>query len=212
MKELKALNDKTGKVLIKLSQYNFMQNYVLCGGSGLALYLNHRLSEDLDFFTNLPFEKTEVLDFVNNNFAGLNILLLKSNQIDVVLDNVNVTFCYQKNDLLNNKNQLIKYINIGTIDTIIIMKMLTVFLRAKFRDYYDLYYVTKKYNLEYLFRLGNEFIPNFSNKLFEKAIVFIKDIEDEDISYLKPKESVTKQDIMKFFVSKIKEMHINLSK
>jgi len=42
---------KTREVLIKLIEYEYMSNFVLVGGSALALYMKHRKSEDLDFFT-----------------------------------------------------------------------------------------------------------------------------------------------------------------
>ena len=52
MKDLKALYSETAEVLTSLSVMPMMQDYVLIGGSGLALYLNQRHYVDLEFFTN----------------------------------------------------------------------------------------------------------------------------------------------------------------
>ncbi len=49
---LDSLLTNTRTALLELIQTApFLQNFVLVGGSALALHLNHRQSEDLDFFT-----------------------------------------------------------------------------------------------------------------------------------------------------------------
>lgn len=206
MKDLKALNKETAEVLTSLSELHIMQDYVLVGGSGLALYLNHRLSEDLDFFTNKKFSKDNIFHNLTNEY-NYKIVNITNNQIDMLINNVKVTFCYQDNELLNNKTKLINNISISQLDAIISMKIVTFFLRAKFRDYYDLFYYAKKYGIEKLFELGRSNISGFSDKILEKSLVFINDIEDENINYLEPKERINIQEIQNYFIYKIKQMH-----
>lgn len=49
--KLECLLDSTREVLLELVKNDYLKNFVLVGGSALALYLCHRFSEDLDFFT-----------------------------------------------------------------------------------------------------------------------------------------------------------------
>jgi len=52
LKNLECLLPNTQALLLKMIQEcRFLDKYVLVGGSALALYLCHRKSEDLDFFT-----------------------------------------------------------------------------------------------------------------------------------------------------------------
>ena len=204
MRNLNALTENTAKVLRLLSELPIMQDYVLVGGSGLALYLNHRLSEDLDFFTNKEFDLNKIFFNLNEKFTNIKTLTISKNQIDLLLDNVKVTFCYQSNSLLDNFELLIGNVKLAHIDTIISMKILTIFLRAKFRDYYDLYIFAKKYNLLRLIELGSKNLPGFSTKLFEKSIIFVDDIDDENIDYLNPIEQVSKIQIRNYFQLLIK--------
>ena len=52
LKNLKCLLPKTETLLLKMiDECGFLDKYVLVGGSALAIYLCHRKSEDLDFFT-----------------------------------------------------------------------------------------------------------------------------------------------------------------
>ncbi len=207
MRNLNSLSENTAKVLTILSDLPMMQDFVLVGGTGLALYLNHRLSEDLDFFSNKDIDINQIIIVLNENFASIKTMTISKNQIELLLDNVKVTFCYQNNSLLDNYELLIGNTKLAHIDTIISMKILTVFLRAKLRDYYDLYIYTKKYDLSNLIELGNKNVAGFSTKLFEKSIIFIDDIDDENIDYLNPIENVTKIEIRDYFQLLIKSRY-----
>jgi predicted nucleotidyltransferase component of viral defense system len=45
------LTEQTAATLNLLTKASFIKNFYLAGGTGLALQLGHRLSEDLDFFS-----------------------------------------------------------------------------------------------------------------------------------------------------------------
>ena len=85
MQDLKfnCLLDNTKIILEQLIQFDFMRNFVLVGGSALALYLCHRKSEDLDFFT---YENVEIKNIKNflKNFKNKQIVNLSDVQIDVL--------------------------------------------------------------------------------------------------------------------------------
>ena len=49
--KLECLLSDTREVFQKLLKYEYVKNFVLVGGSALALHICHRQSEDLDFFT-----------------------------------------------------------------------------------------------------------------------------------------------------------------
>jgi len=210
MKELKMLNSNTAEVLSLISEQDFIKNFVLVGGSALTILIEHRLSEDLDFFTNIKFDIELILNHLNNKFDNVRIIAKSSNQIDLIVQNVKVTFCYQSNNLLENKELLMNNIYIASLDTIIAMKILTVFLRAKLRDYFDLYVYSLKFGFSSIVDIGNNNVPNFSKKLFQKSIVYIEDILDENIDELNPIIKSSKEDIRDYFVEQIKDYNLNI--
>src|SRR6266545_1992122 len=67
-------------VLKRISAFNELQSFGLGGGTNLALRIGHRLSVDLDFFTNQPFETS--LLFEKNQTILFNIDDIK---VDFVL-------------------------------------------------------------------------------------------------------------------------------
>lgn len=181
-----------------------MKNFVLVGGSALALYLCHRLSEDLDFFTyhDNNFQREEIFKIINK-FENKEIVNISDEQIDVMIEGVKVTFFNAKWHFL--KPEEIKNFNVATLEQIAIMKTNTLFLRAKYRDYYDLYFLVQHLSLRQIFELSKDKLNGINLKLFITALTFIDDIEDEKLDYLKPTKKLSLKEIREFFEKKIKE-------
>jgi len=199
LKNLKCLLPKTETILLKMvKECSFLDKYVLVGGSALALYLCHRKSEDLDFFTySDSFDKKEIFDYIQN-FKNKEVINQTDEQIDLLLDGVKVTFFNAKWGFLKPKK--VKRFNLATIESISAMKVNVMFLRAKYRDYYDLYFLVKeKIGLREIFEYSKNIIEGINFKLFAIALVYIDDIEDDNIEYLEPIENISKEEIREFF-------------
>ena len=86
------------------------------------------------------------------------------------------------------------------------MKVNTLFLRAKYRDYYDLYcIVIQKYTIDDLFVISSSILPGLTKRLFQVALTFTDDIIDDNINHLSPTHKISKKEIESFFLKKIKE-------
>ena len=206
LKNLKCLLPNTQALLLKMiKECTFLEKYVLVGGSALALHLCHRKSEDLDFFTyDDSFDKKEIFDYIQN-FENKEILHQSTEQIDILLDGVKVTFFNAKWKFL--KPQKIGKFNLSSLESISAMKVNVIFLRAKYRDYYDLYFLVKeKMNLKEIFEYSKDIVEGINFKLFAIALLYIDDIEDDNIEYLEPKESITKEKIRDFFQDKLSKI------
>ncbi len=206
LKNLKCLLPKTETLLLKMvDECDFLKNYVLVGGSALTMYLCHRKSEDLDFFTfDDSFDKEEIFKFFKN-FENKKLLNQSDEQIDVLLDGVKVTFFNAKWSFLKPKK--IEQFNLASIESISAMKVNTLFLRAKYRDYYDLYYLVKSgMSLKEIYENSKNIVEGIDFKLFAIALLYIDDIEEDNITHLQPKDSITKKEIRNFFEAKLKEI------
>jgi predicted nucleotidyltransferase component of viral defense system len=176
----------------------FLQDYVLVGGSALALHLCHRQSEDLDFFTYADrFQKHEILHYLKH-FKQTEVLNDNTDQLDLLVEGVKVTFFNAKWEFLRPVN--ISPFNVASLQAIAAMKTNTLFLRAKYRDYYDLYCLVKHgMSIKDIFAAAQGVVDGISYKLLCIALLYIDDIEDDNIAYLHPKEVVSKQQIRVFF-------------
>lgn len=206
LKNLKCLLPNTQLLLLKMiKECGFLKKYVLVGGSALALYLCHRKSEDLDFFTYADsFDKKEIFDYIQS-FENKEILNQTDEQIDLLLDGVKVTFFNAKWEFL--KPIKIEKFNLSTLESIGAMKVNVLFLRAKYRDYYDLYFLLKEgMSLKAMFKHSQNILEGINFKLFAIALLYIDDIEDDNIEYLEPKERISKEKIRGFFQKKLDRM------
>jgi predicted nucleotidyltransferase component of viral defense system len=205
LKNLNCLSPKTNELLLKIVQKcDFLNKYVLVGGSALALHLCHRKSEDLDFFTYEDnFDKKEIYDFIKH-FSQKEILNQTNEQIDLLLDGVKVTFFNAKWSFL--KPQKIQKFNLASIESICAMKVNVLFLRAKFRDYYDLYFLAKEIDLNKIFENSIKIVDGLTFKLFATSLLYVDDIEDDNIEHLEPIEKLDKLQIREFFQNKLKDL------
>ncbi len=203
LKNLDCLLPKTQKLLLKMiGECSFLDKYVLVGGSALAMYLCHRKSEDLDFFTYSDnFDKKEIFDYIQT-FENQEIINQTPQQVDLLLDGVKVTF-FNANWKFLEPTKIEKF-NLASIESISAMKVNVVFLRAKYRDYYDLYCLVKDgMSLRDIFEYSINIVEGINFKLFAIALVYIDDIEDDNIEYLEPIETISKEEIRDFFQDRI---------
>ena len=211
MKEYnKSLTPQTANVLTFISEISEMKNFALVGGSALAIHLRHRLSEDLDFFSWFESLSAAGMDSIVKQISKehtVKILNTYSDGIDILLDNVKVTFFANNWDKLKNSRQLYKNSFIAKLELLTAMKVNTLSLRAKFRDYYDLYVITKEvFDIKKIFEISLEYIPGITKKIFSMQLVYIEDIDDERIEHLNPKYKVTLEEMQIFFEEKIKKI------
>ena len=199
LKNLKCLLPNTEALLLKMiDKCDFLDKYVLVGGSALTLYLCHRKSEDLDFFTyDDSFDKREIFEYIKQ-FKNKEILNQTDEQIDLLLDGVKVTFFNARWSFLKPKK--IENFNLASLEAIAAMKINVLFLRAKYRDYYDIYFLVKKsMSLKKVFECSLDVLEGINFKLFSVALLYTDDIEDDNIEYLEPIELLSKEKIRDFF-------------
>ena len=207
LKNLNCLLPKTKKLLLKIIEKSgFLDKYVLVGGSALAMHLCHRKSEDLDFFTyENSFDKKEIYDLLKN-FEQKEILNETNEQIDLLLDGVKVTF-FNANWSFLKPSKIDKF-NLASLESIAAMKVNVLFLRAKFRDYYDLYFLVKKVmSIKKVYECSLDVLDGINFKLFAVALVYVDDIEDDKIEYLEPIQKLDKIKIRDFFQIELNKLN-----
>ena len=209
MKDLKNLNcllPKTKSLLLKMIEdCTFLNKYVLVGGSALTLHICHRKSEDLDFFTySDDFNKKEIFDYLKQ-YDTKEILNQTDEQLDILLDGVKVTF-FNANWSFLEPSKIDKF-NLASLESIATMKVNVLFLRAKFRDYYDLYFLIKKViSIKEMYKCSLKILDGINFKLFAIALVYVDDIEDDNIKYLEPIEDLSKIQIRDFFQEELNKI------
>jgi len=190
------------KVLDDIKHHNIFINndFRLAGGTALAYHINHRLSEDLDFFINGKLPKDDIDTFIDDCiglYGKENITPIQASQNamyefervdediedyqqDWNINGVKITFfdCSSNigNDDIFNVDESIFYdkIKIMSVDSIFRMKSLMFYKRIKVRDYFDLDTLYNDTNLNYTPKMTIDLIRKYELLYsFDMSLFFI---------------------------------------
>lgn len=188
-----AVTPGTRDLLAILGQLPLLRPFYLAGGTALALRLGHRISQDLDLFTDI--------DTVDDNLRlGIVQELRKDHTVDVWQDSVmglvlkvneqSVSFFSYGYPLLSPA-ELVTDVQIAGILDIGLMKLDAIAGRGTRKDFYDLYFIASHIPLDELFARSSDKYPQvhgFGMRVLTALVDFdIADQEDEPIM-LRPVE------------------------
>lgn len=197
----KGLSKSTSKNLELLAKLIQIKNFYLAGGSACALHFGHRLSFDLDFFTETSFDQSNLADSINNLNKFIVLEIVKDTLLGR-LNNEKVSFFYYRYPLL--KPAIIwKGINIISTYDLAAMKLEAISGRGRKRDFIDLYFICKNISLEQTLELYEKKYKALSNNLRHllNSLVYFDDAEKDDMPKMLKK--VSWEEVKKFFQDQV---------
>ncbi len=201
-----ALSEKGKEIFPKLTAF---ANFYLAGGTALALQIGHRMSIDFDFFSKKPINEnlsTEVKSVFPEKQVRPSVD--NSDELTVFVDDTKITFLYYPFSLKTDECPQYQGVNLLSIKEIAATKAYVIGRRGSFRDYVDLYFVVSEghASLNEIIELAEQKYSNeFNSRLFLEQLIYLKDIEDTGIIFLK--NEVSKEDLEKFFAEEIKKIN-----
>lgn len=168
-----------------LGNNSVFNQFYLAGGTGLSLQLGHRISEDLDFFTDQDFSVENIKTSLEQ-LGDLRTEMTQKKTYLGILNGVKISFFFYRHSLLFPP---ISFLNVAIADIrdIGAMKLDAIQSRGKKRDFIDLFA---------LFRQGltiDEIILHFKEKYVGsdyniqhllKSLTYFTDAEKDDIPQL----------------------------
>lgn len=144
---MRGVAQHTEAIIDKVSQLECIQGWTLVGGTALAIQLDHRKSEDLDFM-RWQSHKGERMDVdwpvIRKQLETVGEIqsmdILDHNHVEFVV--AGVKFSFYAREGRSPVKTTIPFLNnivLADIDAIAAMKLEVMLRRSKFRDYYDLY-------------------------------------------------------------------------
>jgi len=176
-----SLTKDTERVLEALSGAGLIENFYLAGGTALALYYGHRFSVDLDWFAE-SFSCTPAFREGLSRIGKLSIDSESENTLNGSLDGVRVSFFEYPYPLIAPKIQY-KNIYLASKPDIAVMKLEAVARRGTYKDFIDLYFLLKEYNLEELLGfLKKKFAGIEYNEIhLVKSLTYFEDVEEGEM-------------------------------
>lgn len=190
-KEVLAKETRNG--LEVLEKTKLLQDFYLAGGTGLALQFGHRISVDLDFFTQKSFDPKKLASVLakEGNFM---LEEAANDTLHGIFEGAKVSFIRYSYKLLRDP---IEEENVKIADPIDIacMKIDAITSRGKKKDFVDLYFLLEHFMLSEILDLYEKKFENIQYNMVHiiKSLVYFDDAEnDPDVIFLDKKTSWTK--------------------
>lgn len=161
------------------------RGFYLAGGTGLAIYLHHRKSTDLDFFVHGNFDFQEIVTELKNSTLPIAVTQLSQGTLNVLCDSVLVQFLSVAGQTQLSPTSRIDTADVAAIPDILAMKLNAVMGRAKLRDYFDLMVIDQQTG--YPIELGIQLflhryhaaVPDQTVATLIRALGYLDDVEDD---------------------------------
>ena len=194
-KEILTENQKKLLPLLK----DFSKDYVLVGGTAVALYLGHRRSIDFDLFTSQKIKRKSIKNYlVDNKYPVDQLIYEEEDQIHFIVNGIKITF-FRYPFKIEGRTDFDGIIGIPELSVLAAMKAYALGGRGKWKDYVDLYFLMRHgFPLTSIIEKADGlFGATFNGKLFKEQLSYFEDINyEEEVIYLdKP---IEKEEIKRF--------------
>lgn len=199
-----------GEIFLALSRCSYIrENFYFSGGTALSeCYLKHRISEDLDFFTQKKVAFSEIRIELEEVFKKLGISSLEyREELSAKLfflrkpgrEVIKTDFNYFPFKRLNKGNVFLG-IEVDDIFDIAVNKLHAILTRENGRDFVDFYFIQKEKNYDFgllLKGLNKKFLWKVDPVFLGSRLIKIK---KEVTDYPKMLVSFTKKEMIDFYL------------
>lgn len=152
-----ALTPGTQQALHKIARLEFINDFYLAGGTGLALHLGHRFSVDLDLFSSHPDAVgAEQRTIIQETFSDptLSITFDKDTTFVANWRGVGLSFFRLHLYPLVQPTLFVAGVPLASLEEIGAMKLAAVIDRGTRKDLVDLYFILRLVPVESLFQVA----------------------------------------------------------
>lgn len=171
----------TKTLLTKLGPDNLPVGTYLAGGTAIALYLGHRRSQDLDFFSPTEFVETTWEQKLKSEL-GFKLLQRDWQTLIGTIDATKFSLFGYKQKLIGKKDRF-HAVLVASLPDLAAMKLDTVIGRGTKRDLIDIYFLAQKFGLRKMFNYYQEKYGNLAERelMIKKALVFFEEAEEDEM-------------------------------
>lgn len=213
-----SLTSKQQIIFDEVQRSDFIkQNFYFTGGTALSgIYLHHRLSDDLDFFSEDKFDTLAILNLITE-WSEKHHFQVTSQESEVVRifllefsdkEKLKVDFGYYPYKRLR-KVEPIDFVEVDSLFDIAVNKLQTIHQRSDVKDFVDLYFLLKEFTVWDLIEAVR---MKFKIELdpYTIAADYLKVEKFEDLPKMLVPFSL--KDMQDFYKEKAKELGISVTK
>jgi len=179
---LKSVNNELLELLNHLMREEKLKDFVLVGGTALALQVGHRISIDIDLFGHSDIDQPTILATLND-YGTVQLLKKSENILILSLNGIKVDLVNYKYPWIGNLN-IVENIRFASLSDIAAMKLNAIAGRASVKDFIDIFALLKIFSLREMLNFYNEKYQDGSEFMVIKSLTFFDDADKEVLPYL----------------------------
>jgi Nucleotidyl transferase AbiEii toxin, Type IV TA system len=168
---------QTLELLKNIQSLDLFKNLRIVGGTGLALQIGHRMSDDIDLFGDIEDGHQTILDELKKlgtisilkRTSNIHIFLINEVKVDIV----NYSYPWLKPAIIKQN------IKMADIEDIAAMKMGAITGHGTKKDFIDLYFLLQKFTLDEMLHLYEKKFNDGSIFLVLKSLCYFEDAESD---------------------------------
>jgi len=178
-----AISPLTLELLTRIQQKEYLKGFYLVGGTALALQIGHRLSVDLDLFSNFSFDTAYLLENLSSDF-DFKLYFSANNTLKGSIEGVKIDILAHRYPYVCSP-LVIENISIISIADIIAMKLNAISISVqRIKDFIDIYYLLKSYTIDDMLRFYKTKYAAFNEVNVLKSLIWFEDIDYSDMPVL----------------------------
>jgi hypothetical protein len=175
-----------------------MDGWILAGGTGLALHLGHRYSEDLDLFGSEPFDPTALAEALSA-FGGVRVQSSSADTLHMELNGLRISHLRSEAPFLF-PGTAYRGLTVADPRDIAVMKLIAIGGRGSRKDFVDLFFYLKSGGtLEGTLTMLEQRFQEVDYNAYHlvKSLVYFADAEEEPMpNMIRPLEWETVTDYL----------------
>jgi Nucleotidyl transferase AbiEii toxin, Type IV TA system len=178
MLQQNAVEPATLELLKKICAVPAVENFSLGGGTNLALRLGHRLSVDLDFFTNTSYQNSIIFQAITTAFPGAELLFEQNQTMMFTINNVKVDFILYPFKWLY-PFETIDGARLVPLPDMVPMKLQALSNRFSKKDFWDIAFLLNTFSLSEMLEIFKLKFPQIDIGYIVHSLTNFEDAEKE---------------------------------
>jgi hypothetical protein len=174
-----TIDAPTLELLISLQDKDYLNGFFLVGGTALALTLGHRKSVDIDLFTNVSFDASQLLENIHQDFL-YQLSYTAVNTLKGSINNIKV-------DMLAHRYRYIQEptvfngIKMLSEPDIVAMKLNTIATSGqRSKDFIDIFYLLDNYDIGNMLAFYKTKYNQENDTFLLKSLIYFDEVDLSD--------------------------------
>ena len=177
MLQTQTVSSELLELLKKLMKEDFFKNFILVGGTSLALQLGHRNSIDIDMFGDQRISQ-ELFIKKLKDFGKVEVTQNSSNVFISSINDIKVDFVNYNYPLLRDFIE-IEGIRLASKEDIAAMKLNAILGRGSRKDFIDLFFLLQEFSMQQMLNFYNQKYSDGSEFLVLKSLTYFSDADSQ---------------------------------